>query len=92
MTDETPEAHRERLTRAYMQSIDEALDALAAFAGAVVTDAPDLPHHRERARAAWATFGELLISRCDNRTAHMLLTQLRQVDAMMRVVEADDAD
>ena len=89
MTPETHDEHGARLEKAYMTAIDEALDALGAFAGAVACDADTatLDAARERARIAWALFGELVINRCDHRTAHLLLTQLRQVDALMRAKE-----
>lgn len=79
------DAHATQLESWYMTAIDDALDALAAYAGAVVSEADPatIDVARLRARIAWASFGELVINRCDHRTAHMLLTQLRQVDAMM---------
>jgi hypothetical protein len=82
---ETSAQHGARLERDYMTAIDEALDAIGAFAGAIVMEADEatIAAARERARIAWAAFGEIVINRCDHRTAHMLITQLRQVDAMM---------
>lgn len=81
---ETHEQHGARLERDMMQAIDQALDALDAYYAALAAgDAVAAASARARARRAWAAFGELIINRADHRTAHMLLDQLRQVDAMI---------
>ena len=84
MTEENYSTHGERLEAMYMTAIDEALDALDAYHAAHVEGRTrDATRERERAKRAWAAFGEIIINRADHRTAHMLLEQLRQVDQMM---------
>jgi hypothetical protein len=81
---ETPQAHANRLEREEMTAIDDALNALDVLATALLTgDAETAALARARAHRAWATFGELIINRADQRTASMLLQQLKDVEALV---------
>ena len=81
---ETPQQHAARLEREYMSAIDEALNALDVLAAALLAgDEETAALARSRAHRAWALFGELIINRADQRTASMLLQQLKDVEAMI---------
>lgn len=90
---ESHDEHGERLERSYMTAIDDALDALDVYYAALAAgDAPAATKARQHARRAWAAFGELIINRADHRTAHLLLDQLRQVDALMHPEREHETD
>ena len=75
--------HADRIIQQYMQTIDDALDAIEQFIAASAEGRKDDARHwRSVARRKWAEFGELMINRADSRTAHQVVFILKQLEEM----------
>lgn len=91
MIDDDRAEYEDRNVQAYMNTIDEALEAIEQFIAATTEGRKgDARHWRSVARRKWAEFGELMINRADSRTAHQVVFVLKQLDLVKAQVESID--